>query len=308
MFKPHAQAAGESNFHTESETAADGSYELAAPPGAGHLAVLAPTEDYVLREIGNREFATGRPGGKRIYSHSFLACDPQPGGTGLNVNIALRRGMTILGRLIGPDEKPVKDVWIIGRAALGQSASAVRMWQGRYHRTATNGRLELQGLDSEAVLPTYFLEPKRRLGATAHFSGKSAAGGPTTVRLEPCGTATARLVDGHGQPIDGHGEELLISMIITPGPDRTSRDPADANRLVAEADFVDTIDPINYAKAPVSDVQGRITFPALIPGASYRITDRTTVLDPSGPQVRKDFTVKPGETLDLGDIVIQKPR
>ncbi len=308
LFMPHARAAGEANSHNESETAADGSFELAAPPGAGHLAVLAPTEDYVLREIGNREFLTGSPGGRRIYSHSFVACDPQQGGTGLSVNIALRRGMTILGRLIGPDEKPLKDGWIIGRAALGQSSSALRTWQGRYHRTATNGRFELQGLDPEAVLPTFFLEPKRRLGATAHLSAKSAAGGPITIRLEPCGTATARLVDGHGQPVAGYREELLISMIITPGPDSTSRDPADARRIVAERDFVVSIDPINYAKAPASDAQGRITFPALIPGASYRITDRTAVLGPSGPQVRKDFTVKPGETLDLGDIVIEKPR
>ncbi len=307
LFVPHAREA-QANLHNESETAADGSFELAAPPGAGHLAVLALTEDYVLREIGNREFLTGSPGGRRIYSHSFVACDPQPGGPGLNLNIVLRRGMTILGRLIGPDEKPLKDVWIIGRTALGQSSSALRTWQGRYHRTATNGRFELQGLDPEAVLPTYFLEPKRRLGATAHLSGRSAAGGPITVRLEPCGAATARLVDAHGQPIAGYSDERLMSMIITPGPDRPSFDPAEAKRLVAEADLVVSIDPINYAKAPVSDAQGRITFPALIPGASYRITDRTAVLGQSGTQVRKDFTVKPGETLDLGDIVIEKPR
>ena len=39
----------------------------------------------------------------------------------------------------------------------------------------------------------------------------------------------------------------------------------------------------------------------------YRVIDRTTFRDPAGPQLRKDFTVKPGETFDLGDIVIEKP-
>ncbi len=47
--------------------------------------------------------------------------------------------------------------------------------------------------------------------------------------------------------------------------------------------------------------------PALIPGALYRISDYSIINDPKGLQIRKDFTVKPGETLDLGDILIEKP-
>ena len=46
-------------------------------------------------------------------------------------------------------------------------------------------------------------------------------------------------------------------------------------------------------------------FPALIPGATYRLMDRTPRR--GGGQTRKVFTVKPGETLDLGDIRIEKP-
>ena len=63
------------------------------------------------------------------------------------------------------------------------------------------------------------------------------------------------------------------------------------------------IDSINYLKPPVSDAQGRISFPALIPGATYRMSDFSA--RPS--QLRKEFTVKPGETIDLGDILIEKP-
>ena len=37
------------------------------------------------------------------------------------------------------------------------------------------------------------------------------------------------------------------------------------------------------------------------------MTDLTTARDPAGPQLRKEFTVKSGETLDLGDILIEKP-
>jgi hypothetical protein len=59
---------------------------------------------------------------------------------------------------------------------------------------------------------------------------------------------------------------------------------------------------------PISDDQGRIIFPALIPGATYRVIDRMPFRGPDGPQLRRDFTVKPGETLDLGDILIEKPQ
>ena len=67
------------------------------------------------------------------------------------------------------------------------------------------------------------------------------------------------------------------------------------------------IDPINYAKPLVSDAEGRIALPALIPGATYRFIDRSTSRESSGPQVRKEFTARTGESLDLGDIEIQKP-
>ncbi len=56
----------------------------------------------------------------------------------------------------------------------------------------------------------------------------------------------------------------------------------------------------------MSDAQGRMVFPALIPGATYRIYD-TTIDDEAGRtpqgihrQARRD--------LDLGDILIEKPQ
>ena len=129
-----------------------------------------------------------------------------------------------------------------------------------------------------------------------------------TVRLQPCGTAQARLVDPNGQPVAGYQAQYLISMIVTPGASRASRDPADANRLLAEADFLTRIDSINYLKEPTSDAQGRIVFPALIPGATYRISIECSLGQANQPPVHKEFTVKPGETLDLGDILIEKPK
>ena len=74
----------------------------------------------------------------------------------------------------------------------------------------------------------------------------------------------ARLVDPKGKPLAGYRDPYLISMIVTPGPDRQSNAAADKDRLSAEGDYLSRIDPTDYADL-VSDAQGRITFPALIP-------------------------------------------
>ena len=148
------------------------------------------------------------------------------------------------------------------------------------------------------------------------MTGKSAIGGPLTVRLEPCGAATGRLVDAHGQPLAGHPKTPmlpqspmgLIRMIVTPGAEWLRGDPAGATRLFMAMANLSTIDPINYPEEPISDAQGRIVFPVLIPGATYRVSDFSMIRsEKPAIHLRREFTVKPGETVDLGDILIEKP-
>ena len=306
-FNSHSRAVDSNDIGSQSETAGDGSFAIAVRPGPGCLAVLAPNEDYVLREIGNREFFNGQPGGSRLYSHGFQALDPQSAGPALEVRIALRRGAVVSGRVVGPEDKPVSDAWIMSSAALGPSALAWRIWQANYHATARGGRFELHGLAPDTGIPVFFFDPKAKLGAVAHLSGKMASGGPITIRLEPCGTAIARLVDSEKRPVARFGDEFLILMTITPGPDLPSSNAGVAKKLSGQAGRLSQIDPINYARDSMSDLDGRIVFPALIPGATYRVFSRPAVRQPSDPSAHKDFTVKPGETVNLGEILIAKP-
>jgi RNA polymerase sigma factor (sigma-70 family) len=297
---------------TSTSTSADGSFELAVLPRAGHLVVQAPSDDYVLHEFGVRELTTGQRAGQRVYANDFAPVDPSSSNAGLNVRVALRRGITISGRIVGPDDQLVEDVWIIGRAALQPIPVAWRGWAGSYHRPAPSGRFEIHGIVPESDFPVYFFQPKRRLAALVQLTGK-AAGGTLTVRLEPCGSATARLVDARGRPLSSYRNTNLISsnlirMILTPGPEWASRDPADATRLFMEMDSLSHIDPINYPREPATDAQGRISFPALIPGATYRISDFSTLYtDKRSIQLRKEFAVKPGESVELGDILLENP-
>ena len=140
-----------------------------------------------------------------------------------------------------------------------------------------------------------------------NFSGKSSSGGPLDVRLGPCGTAKARLVDPGGKPFAGSLRRgiVTVTMAITPGP-RYSNSSNQAGLLAAEEASVNILDPVNYPSDLASNAEGRIKLSALIPGATYRLIDYSKSRQ-TDPQIRKSFTVKHGEELDLGDVLIEKP-
>jgi hypothetical protein len=170
-----------------------------------------------------------------------------------------------------------------------------------------DGHFALHGLEPDAQVVAYLLDPERKLGATVQFSGRSGANGPITVRLRPCGAARARLVGPDGKPTDRPPAGRLASMVVAPGPPSSGRAAKDGPPFAEEASLF-LLDPVNYGDELQSDAQGRLNFPALIPGATYRIVDHRPVIDGGEPAIRKEFTVQPGETLDLGDILIAKPR
>ena len=75
-------------------------------------------------------------------------------------------------------------------------------------------------------------------------------------------------------------------MVVTPGPPLQGGQAKDGPLFADEAG-VAQLDPVNYGNDFQSDAQGRLTFPALIPGATYRIEDITPAFgggDPVDPQ------------------------
>jgi protocatechuate 3,4-dioxygenase beta subunit len=293
------------SVHTDS----DGSFRLGAQPAPGHLFVRGPDDTYVFQAIGSRVVREGQPGGGRLYSHADAALDLKPGMGSQEVNLVLRRGATVEGRVVGPDGQPVREAWIFSRLILDPSREAARYWTELYHGKVSNGAFAIRGLALDAEVPVYFLEPERKLGAVVNLSIKSAAGGPITVRLEPCGAARAWLVDPDSKPVAKPVRNLIITMVVTPGPasNNRSNDKA-ASLLSADEGDLTYVDPINNERELAPDAGGRITLPVLIPGATYRFIDYTMVVrGQTGPEIPKEFTVKPGQKLVLGEIRIAKP-
>ena len=97
-------------------------------------------------------------------------------------------------------------------------------------------------------------------------------------------------------------------MVVTPGPTSYYYANEKTGLLSADEDDLTSVDPIDFESSLAPDPGGRITLPVLIPGATYRFIDYTTyVRGQTGPEVRKEFTVTPGQKLNLGDIRFAKP-
>ncbi len=281
----------------------DGSFQIAVPAGKGHLLVFGPTGDYVLDEIGFNRLYDDKPGGIRYYSHAIIPYDVKPGDSPREVAAALRPGVTIKGHVLGPDGQTITDGFVITTLRI---EAFNPHWRGDYQIPIRDGQFELHGLAPEASTRIHVLAPEQEWGASVEVSGKQA-GEDLTVRLQPCGQAKARFVGPDGKPVTKMRPHFEI--VATPGPSRVSRNKHDRTELAADAELVANVDRKHYWRGPSTDAEGRITLPALIPGALYRIIDFSTVNDQDkGVQIRRDFTVKAGEILELGDIVIEKPQ
>jgi hypothetical protein len=197
--------------------------------------------------------------------------------------VSLRRGVTVRGRLLDADGKPVARAAVYSRLHLDDWDHVVRS-----PASAVEGRFELRGCDPAATYRVAFLDAAGRQGAAVEVSGRQAGGEPLTVRLRPCGRVTARLVSRDGEPF--RKRQVKIDLLVTPG----ARGGDPRGRPMADEVWLAYADPEHYPSEPRTDAKGRLTLDTLIPNATYRIQTQTGV---------KDFAVEAGKTTDLGDVV-----
>jgi RNA polymerase sigma factor (sigma-70 family) len=274
---------------------ADGAFHIPVLPGKGHLLIIGPDGRYLHEEIGANVLYNDRPGGMRYYPDAVVKLDLPKEARAKDVAVTLRRGVSVKGRLVGPGGEPVGKALMICRLHVSALSP---YW--RFPVEVRDGQFELHGLDPEKSCPVAFLEPEKRWGTTVQLSGKDA-GKELTVKLQPCGQAVARFLDAQGKPLADH--RPMLDIVVTPGPHRYDFKAAEKGQLAADEDFLANIDRHNYWKGPRTDAEGRCTFPALVPGVTYRFTNFRKGMH----TVARDFTVESGKTFDAGDITISRP-
>jgi RNA polymerase sigma factor (sigma-70 family) len=279
----------------------DGKFTIGVLPGPGHLLIHGPTPDYVLSEIGQRKLYEGKDGGTRYRAAAIVPLDLKDDAESHDVTVKLQRGVTVKGRLVGPDGKPVAEALVFSRLSVSPATSTVGPSYGTAEWPAwplhvSEGRFELRGCDPEKSSPVLFLDSKNKAGAMVELSRKQA-GEEVTVRLAPCGEATVRLFDADGKP--QANRRVVLDLVITPGPHRLDRKAIEKGELAADEVMVSNFD---FRNMPLTDDEGRVTFPALIPGATYRIVE---LLD-RDDIVKCEFKAESGKTLKLPDLVRKK--
>ena len=270
----------------------NGQFEIAVLPGPGSLLAHGPGEEFVRQETGSNQIYKDRPGGNRYYLNAIEPISPKQDAETVDVTLVLKRGEKVRGRVVNEKGEPVEEAILSSHLII--HPGMIR-WYGDFFQKASDGRFELSGLDPGKEYPVYFLDQKNRLGATAMIK----AGDTPTIVLKPCGQANVTFADDKGQPLS----DLYYSleMLVTPGVDMFSFASAEQDKLIADATLVMSFDRINYPSRPQIDEQGHTTFLALIPGATYRLGCQG-----AKGRTNKEFTVKPGETLELGEIVVDE--
>jgi RNA polymerase sigma factor (sigma-70 family) len=308
---------------TYAVTSPDGSYRLGVPAGAGRLMVTHPSNEYVPQIIGSAGGGLNNPGGGSLenpagdpfYYHAVVAVDVKKDDKEKEVNVTLRRGVTVKGRLVGPDDKPVPGAVMFVSAHKPPAESTMHPVFVR------DGKFEVRGLDPDKTYRLLFLEhprqpellmttealesfgqlwlrpllgPGNKLGASVEVSPKKA-GDELVVKLAPCGKAKVRFVDGAGKPLANYAPWLQL--VVTPGPPIYK---ALEDKVLAAEVITLTGRYGEQHSDLATDEKGYITFEGLIPGATYRL--KKTKVEPRN-EVLKDFTVEAGKTAELEVVV-----
>jgi hypothetical protein len=270
--------------------------------------VNGPSDDYVFRELrAEGSVLTARPGSRLFLAHGYTFLEVKPGTTGHEVSLAIQRGVTVRGRVTNLDGQPAQNVVMVSRLTIdsqpGGGWSIIPLRPRR--RVLRDGWFELHGIGREGEVPVYFFDAEHDLSAVVNVSAKRAGSEPVIVSLERCGTAKARFLGPDGKPVAGIRAGLLI---VPPG---LSTDAPAAGKAWPSADAIDPAEfrprPYSRPTLPRSDTQGWFEYTGLIPGATYRLSETSATPAPPRAEFRRDFTVKPGETLLLGDILVAKP-
>jgi hypothetical protein len=252
----------------------DGRFEVVALPGRG--LITCPSDSHRYRPGVGAQAINGNPpyfdtlprqvSGSQFHALAAVDLDPKAEAPALDLQVDPGRTLTI--HVVDPEGRP------IGRTkASGLSPRGYYLDEEQESPT-----IEVRALEpSEPRRVTITHEGRKLIGSV---SLKGDESGPMTVRLQPWGTITGRMVDEDGRPRGGLSLNNLFAYNIDPQPH------ADRGTL---------------SSLPIGR-DGRFRIEGLVPGLKYGGGASEGYMYRG--DLFRDVTVAPGEVKDLGDLKV----
>jgi RNA polymerase sigma factor (sigma-70 family) len=262
-------------------TAVDGSFSVVAIPGPGLLCVTA---DEVNRFAAAEDKGWKTRGGFDTY-HAVVPIDPsEKEEKSTTCDIALDPARVLKGSVVGPDDRPLTGVYAAG-------LSPIITFDLFAHERLDSDTFTVGGMKSGRPRMLVFFHRDKRLGKVLKLQGDESK--PLTVRLEPLGTLTGRVLDAKGRPWAG------LRMTVTLAAKALNAPLARKDKTYPpEFHWGYSSWPHLTSREATTDGEGRFRVEGLLPGLGYD-------LFLSGSEARPDvgsLTVESGKTTDLGDL------
>jgi hypothetical protein len=258
-------------------TVDDGSFRVVGLPGPGIVGAIA-IEGRRYQPVERVGQSTAKvvfdfyPGPILISSyHALIEIDPTSATEQLNCELVVMPSNPLGGTVLDPDGKSLAGAWIAGLDLIGS------YWKQSIDSPAFTVT-RLQPGTSRRLL---FLHEGRALAGALKLEGDEKE--PLSIRLQPAGTITGRLVDAHGEPLARMKLEGFVSKETLPNGVRA------------------------FPQSVLTDNEGRFTLSGLAPGLKY-----DAGIDGGREGLIgfafKDTLVQAGKTLDLGDVTTIEAR
>jgi RNA polymerase sigma factor (sigma-70 family) len=264
----------------------DGRYEVVALPGRGLICARSGEMERYRGYVGAEAIKGYDSRSMTLPTRPFICSaanyhvvaeiNPDPKAETMTLDLRVDPGRTIAVNPVDPEGRPVA----------GTKAAGVSDLFSSTEYSQPTARIEIRGLDPSRPRRVIVAHAERKLIGSVYLKGDET--GPLTIRLQPYGTVTGRVVDEDGRPRGGLG-------IISAGGSFPGR-PAEQGILPGG----------NVGPGIRIGHDGRFRIEGLVPGLKYGAgaTDGFRY----GGELFRDVTVASGEVKDLGDLKLIPPR
>jgi RNA polymerase sigma factor (sigma-70 family) len=273
------EIAPEGRFDHWRSSREDGSFLMPVLPGRGLIAVRAYQDHYVMG-VGAEKIKGPRDKGVNDLFittphfcfarnfHAVVEVDPKAGEESITCDVILEPGHTLKGTVLGSDGKPLAGARISGLKDMG------------YWEKNTGPDFTVESLQPNKPRVLQFVHDGRKLAGMVVLQGDENE--PLTVRLEPSGALTGRLVTLQGDPVAGA-------------------------RVACEAILKEKGQTLHPTALDVrTGKDGRFRIEGLKPGLKYGlgVTTGSYGREIVGGEP-KDLTIQAGETKNLGELRVK---